>query len=94
MRRWQFLVLKPEDDVATALGDVPAGEAAIRSGEQVEMLMLPAPIPLGHKIARHAIARGAVIRKYGALIGEATADIAAGTHVHVHNLRSRRARKT
>jgi len=94
MQRWQFLVLKPEDDVATALSDVPAGEAAIRIGEQVERLVLPAPIPLGHKIARHAIARGAVIRKYGAPIGEATADIAAGAHVHVHNLRSRRARKT
>jgi hypothetical protein len=33
------------------------------------------------------------IRKYGAAIGEATAAIAAGAHVHVHNLRSLRARR-
>jgi hypothetical protein len=91
-RRWQFLVLDPNDTVATALTDVAAGETVLRIGEAIETLVLPAPINLGHKIARHAISCGDVIRKYGAPIGEATADIAAGAHVHVHNLRSRRAR--
>jgi hypothetical protein len=94
MRRFVLLVLKPEDDVATALADVPEGEAAARVGDGIETLHLPAPVPLGHKVARRAIARGEAIRKYGAPIGEATADIAAGAHVHVHNLRSLRARKT
>ncbi|WP_372623774.1 UxaA family hydrolase [Falsiroseomonas sp.] len=94
MRRWVLLVLKPEDDVATALTDLPAGEAAARVGERIETLQLPAAVPLGHKVARRAIARGEAIRKYGAPIGEATEDIAAGAHVHVHNLRSLRARKT
>jgi hypothetical protein len=34
------------------------------------------------------------VRKYGECIGVATADIAAGSHVHVHNMESRRGRKT
>ena len=37
---------------------------------------------------------GAPVRKYGECIGVATADIAPGSHVHVHNMESRRARKT
>jgi hypothetical protein len=32
------------------------------------------------------------VRKYGQTIGAASADIAAGSHVHVHNLVSLRAR--
>jgi len=94
MRRWGLIVLKPEDDVATALADLPAGEAVARVGEVTETIALPAPVPLGHKVARRAIACGETIRKYGAPIGEATADIASGAHVHVHNLRSLRARAT
>ena len=47
---------------------------------------------MGHKIALHAITSGAPVRKYGQYIGAATADIAPGEHVHVHNLASRRAR--
>ncbi|WP_375173463.1 UxaA family hydrolase [Pseudooceanicola sp.] len=40
----------------------------------------------GHKIARHAIAKGAPLRKFGQVIGTALTDIAAGDHVHSHNL--------
>jgi altronate dehydratase len=85
----ELLVLHAADDVAVALADLPAGPAKLGAGAE---LMLAAPIPLGHKVARHAIAAGAPVRKYGAVIGEALAPIAAGEHVHVHNLRSLRAR--
>jgi altronate dehydratase small subunit len=44
-------------------------------------------------VARRAMPAGHHIRKYGAAIGEATEAIAAGAHVHVHNLRSLRARR-
>jgi len=40
----------------------------------------------GHKYARCAIAAGAPVIKYGLPIGHATCPIAAGEHVHVHNL--------
>jgi altronate hydrolase len=43
-------------------------------------------VPRGHKVAVRALAEGAPIRKYGQVIGVATAPIAAGDHVHTHNL--------
>ena len=91
--RWDLLVLHPEDDVAVALRDLEAGEAIARCGEALAALQLGAPVPLGHKVARRAIAPGEHVRKYGAVIGEATAEIAAGAHLHVHNMRSLRARR-
>lgn len=40
----------------------------------------------GHKYAIRPIAAGEDVIKYGMSIGHATADIAAGEHVHVHNV--------
>ena len=90
---WDALVVHADDDVGVALRDVSAGETiAVRSqGVSLRVHVLE-PIPLGHKFALHALAAGAPIRKYGEAIGIASADIAAGAHVHVHNLASRRAR--
>lgn len=42
----------------------------------------------GHKYARRAIAAGEEVIKYGFPIGIATQDIAAGEHVHSHNLQT------
>ncbi|MCA9267619.1 MAG: altronate dehydratase, partial [Planctomycetales bacterium] len=42
--------------------------------------------PLGHKIALHRIERGGAVRKFGQVIGYATADISPGEWVHSHNL--------
>jgi (2R)-sulfolactate sulfo-lyase subunit alpha len=47
-------------------------------------------IPLGHKIALGDIAQGDNVYKYGHDIGVAVAPIASGSHVHVHNLRTKR----
>jgi altronate hydrolase len=75
------LTLNPADDVAVVLD-------SLEPGAVVESLGLRAleAIPAGHKIARHAIAAGSVVRKYGQVIGEAMIEIAAGAHVHTHNL--------
>ena len=43
-------------------------------------------VPAGHKIATTAISKGKAVRKFGQIIGFATADIAVGDHVHIHNL--------
>ncbi len=40
----------------------------------------------GHKFALQDIASGSELRRYGQIIGFATQDIAAGEHVHSHNL--------
>jgi altronate hydrolase len=75
------LILNPADDVAIALDDIATGETP-------EGLDGPAraDIPTGHKIARRAVPEGAVVRRYGQVIGRAGSDIAPGDHVHVHNL--------
>ncbi len=85
-----LMILKPEDDVAVALRDLPEGPATLPDGGTLHLLQA---IPLGHKVARRAMTAGHRILKYGAAIGEATQAIAAGAHVHVHNLRSLRARR-
>lgn len=86
--------IRETDQVATATADVAAGERVSVTGVQPrsEVTALE-PIPMGHKIALVDIATGAAIRKYGEVIGLATADIRAGAHVHVHNCRGRRARR-
>ncbi|WP_163521238.1 UxaA family hydrolase, partial [Klebsiella michiganensis] len=47
---------------------------------------LRAQVPAGHKIAARRIAQGEAIRKYDTIIGRAARDIAAGEHVHTHNV--------
>ena len=74
------LVLDPSDDVAIARTALDAGQP-IGDG-----IAAATAIPSGHKIARRTVPRGAPVRKYGQVIGVATADIAAGDHVHSHNL--------
>lgn len=80
-----FLLLSERDNVLVARSNAPEGlEVVLEEGP----VRLTRPIPMAHKIARHAIAEGETIYKYGMPIGIATADIAAGAHVHVHNIRS------
>jgi altronate dehydratase len=90
---WDALVLHPDDDVAVALRDLLDGATVVvrRQGAN-EHLQISEAIPLGHKLALHPLAAGTPVRKYGEAIGVASVDIAGGSHVHVHNLASRRAR--
>ena len=47
-------------------------------------------IPIGHKVALKNIKKGDTIWKYGQDIGKAIADIKAGEHAHVHNIKTKR----
>jgi altronate hydrolase len=79
-----LLLLHPSDSVAVARLAIPAGaEAGLPDGSAVTAAQA---IPAGHKIALKAVAPGELVRKYGQVIGVATRPIAAGEHVHVHNL--------
>jgi altronate hydrolase len=69
----------PRDDVAAALRDIEAGE-------QVLDVIAAQPIARGHKIALRDIAEGQPVIKFGFPIGHATRAIAAGAHVHTHNV--------
>lgn len=80
-----FLLLHDADNVLVARMNAPEGlEITLDCGP----VHLARPIPMAHKIARHAIAAGDTILKYGMPIGIATQDIAPGAHVHIHNIRS------
>ncbi len=80
-----FIALHGDDNVLVARTTARAGEPVEVEGGIVE---LARDIPLAHKIARRPISKGEVILKYGMPIGIATEAIAAGAHVHVHNIRS------
>ena len=79
----EMVRIKPEDMVAVALRPIKAGETVSYGGGTVT---LKEDIPMGHKAALRDIARGEAVIKYGFPIGEATADIPEGGHVHTHNL--------
>ena len=74
--------LHPDDNVAVALRDLPAGQVACG-------VTLRGPIPQGHKFALRGIAAGQPVIKYGHPIGRATARIPSGAWVHTHNMKSR-----
>tara|TARA_R110000868_G_scaffold162903_3_gene394828 strand:- start:320990 stop:321304 length:315 start_codon:yes stop_codon:yes gene_type:complete len=80
-----FLLLHPNDNVLVARTLAPEGtKVELASGA----IKLAGAIPLAHKIACRDIVVGERILKYGMPIGIATEDIPAGSHVHIHNIRS------
>ena len=81
-----FLLLHPDDNVATALEDVPAGTPVELDGES--RTITREEILYEHKVALRDIPAGEKVVKYGVPIGVAYRPILAGEHVHLHNLRS------
>ncbi|HEX3761493.1 MAG TPA: altronate dehydratase family protein [Kofleriaceae bacterium] len=77
------LQLHPDDDVAIAKLKLPKGTAVDTEAGPVT---LTTDVPAGHKIAVRRRAAGEPVRRYGQVIGVATAPIAPGEHVHRHNL--------
>jgi len=77
-----FIRLDASDNVITATRNLEAGESA----EQVSTQQI---IPRNHKFASRDIKKGEAIRKYAQIIGYACVDIAAGEHVHTHNVEFR-----
>lgn len=85
------LIVDPDDHVATALADLDAGESLrLAAGSQTHEVTVREPIPYGHKLALMNLSAGQAVLKYGAPIGRARFDIAAGSHVHLHNLSTQR----
>jgi hypothetical protein len=90
---WDAVQLHPADSVAVALRDLSQGhEATIHGPNALRRVVLAEPIAMGHKLALASMAAGSKVLKYGEAIGQLTADVAIGEHVHVHNLVSCRAR--
>ena len=70
-----------QDNVVIARSQLVGGTVLADEGVTVSGL-----VPPGHKVATQAIAKGEAVRRYDQVIGMATRDIAAGEHVHTHNL--------
>ena len=78
------VLLHADDDVAIAKEPLAAGTTLVLTGDarvRVERL-----VPPGHKVAIAAVEQDQPVRRYGQIIGFATAPIAPGDHVHSHNL--------
>ncbi|MBI5393957.1 MAG: UxaA family hydrolase [Verrucomicrobia bacterium] len=81
----RLLRLSPEDNVFAAARPIEAGETILIASQRATVTER---IPTGFKVAARAIRAGGKILKWGAPIGSATRDIAAGEIVHVHNMKS------
>jgi altronate hydrolase len=79
------LQLHPSDPVALARLELEPGTELEGPERRVTVRDT---VPHGHKLALTDIAAGEQVRKYGQPIGIATQAIAAGEHVHEHNLSS------
>ena len=82
------LMLRPGDSVALALEDLKAGDLVELGSLKVRIVE---PVDFGHKFAVKDIKEDEDVLKHGEVIGRATKDIRAGSHVHIHNIRSLRA---
>ena len=83
------VVLHPDDNVAVALEPVAAGDK-VKLSDGREIVAIDA-IPFAHKIAIASMEQGSDVLKYGEVIGGAVSGIQVGQHVHIHNIKSRRA---
>ena len=87
------LLLDARDTTAVALVPLQQGTVIeIRRAGETARLEVETLIPFGHKVAVTPMAAGDPVVKYGEVIGFATTEIRPGQHVHVHNVRSDRAR--
>ncbi|HEX7299145.1 MAG TPA: UxaA family hydrolase [Solirubrobacteraceae bacterium] len=84
-----LLRVRAGDSVAVALRDLRAGEEVACPGRDIP-LVIASDVPQAHKVALGAMSVGEAVVKYGVVIGTATAAIAPGEHVHVHNIASAR----
>jgi len=83
------ILLHPEDTVAIARVPLNRGVILQLPPESLEpgaCIEVAQRIQVGHKVALRAIAQGEPVLRYGSFIGVATQPIAAGFHVHTHNL--------
>lgn len=85
------MIIDPKDNVVVAIEPIQAGdEVSYMLDGQACSLTAATDVTIYHKLARTDIAKGEPICKYGQHIGVAACDIKAGSHVHVHNVESKR----
>jgi len=87
----KVLIIHLNDNVATALTDIKAGETIMIDTESgKKAIYVQQSIPLNHKISVKRIKKDSPVIKYGEQIGIATSNIEEGEYVHIHNVKSAR----
>lgn len=88
------MIIDEKDTVAVAIEPLKSGGTASWTDKNgtLKKLRVVTDIPMYHKFAITAMAKGEPVVKYGEHIGLAAADIPAGSHVHVHNVENHRER--
>ncbi|MHC1759445.1 MAG: UxaA family hydrolase [Negativicutes bacterium] len=83
------ILISPVDDVVTVIVELTGGDRAVffKNGE-ITQVPVVGTIPQYHKLAIRDIKKAETLRKYGEIMGQATRDIAQGSHVHDHNVAS------
>ncbi len=78
-----FLVIHPEDNIATALRDLHQADSFVVSGRSVA---LNHAIPIKHKFAIQDLAPGDTLKMYGLTVGRAMQPIRSGDRITVKNV--------
>jgi len=81
----RLILLSPADNCLIAAARLAAGTQVEIEGERVTLVKT---IELGHKVARHELAKDDKVLRYGAVIGHVNEAVARGEHLHTHNLES------
>ena len=81
----KVILLHPNDNILVCVAQIRAGDHIDIDGQSITISI---DIGVGHKLARHALSIGDKVIRYGAPIGSLTNNVAAGEHVHMHNMKS------
>jgi SAF domain len=81
----KLLRIHRDDNVLIAVTYIRPGDRDLIAGNEV---IFHENIGIGHKVAARDIAVGERVYKCGVPIGSAKEAISAGSHIHLHNLKS------
>ena len=81
----KLICIHQNDNVLIVRKKIMPGDKELIDGREILFIQ---PIGFGHKVARKEIKKGERIVKYNIAIGSAIEDIPAGTHIHLHNMKS------
>ncbi|MGE5453624.1 MAG: UxaA family hydrolase [Methylocystaceae bacterium] len=79
------LILHARDNVAVVLKDISKGQTiSMPDGSEIVAI---SDIPYSHKVAVTDLMDGAIIYKYGEVIGKSDGEIKMGEWIHTHNMK-------
>ena len=90
----QFIVHDENDSVGViTVEDLKANDNLtgwIMDQDKLMDIKINQDITIGHKVDIRDISEGSTVIKYGVDIGRTVSNIAAGDHLHVHNVKTKR----